>query len=143
MYGGSGASPSWSSSASGPTPSGVASASRTAPPGKTATTRAATGPKSSSRPTASLPRAFTSAVGAPSQEQRLGAPAAALPAAQLGRHHARVVHDEQVLGARRVRQLREAQLGERAGPALQHQEPRRVAGRARLLRDPLGRQRVV
>ena len=57
---------------------------------------------------------------------------------EAGRQDARVVEDQEVAGPQQVRQVADHGLAQR--PAVDQQQPRRVARADRRLRDQLGRQ---
>ena len=75
--------------------------------------------------------------------QHLHLAAAVLAAMQPRLHHARVVHDQHVVGRDEPRDVGKAEVFERAGRAVEVQEAARGALRRRMLRDQLGREGVV
>jgi hypothetical protein len=73
-------------------------------------------------------------------DQQLDAPAAGLAAVQAGRDHPGVVEHQQVAGAQQFRQVIEPAVAERAGCAVQGQQPAVAAPGRGVLGDQFRRQ---
>ncbi len=82
-------------------------------------------------------------VGTSFEQKRFGTSSRRLAAAQPSWKHARIVHDEKIVGAKVFREIAEAHLREHAGRPLQNQQTCGVTRPDRLLRDALRGQVVV
>src|SRR5262249_35096952 len=78
-----------------------------------------------------------------SDEEHLQSSAGGTSCAQARRDDLRVVQHQQVAGTQQPRQVDDVRMAEGSGLAVELEETRRRPLRRRLLRDQLGRQRVV